>query len=100
MIIPYLIDIRRVSDNRTITVPFSWDIDDPEWQDEGVLFIWTEGNYSCDCNRHIFVERTMRHESPHYLPHHQCGDSAYRLVSIRNALTGMTVEIPKHLRES
>lgn len=21
------------------------------------MFIWTEGNYSCDCNRHIFFDR-------------------------------------------
>ena len=32
---------------------------DSEWStaDEGVGFMWGEGNYSCDCNRGLFFER-------------------------------------------
>lgn len=28
-----------------------------EWG-ESSDFLWTEGNYGCDCNRHLFFERT------------------------------------------
>lgn len=29
------------------------DVDIDQWS-EGSYFLWTEGNYSCDCNRHLF----------------------------------------------
>jgi hypothetical protein len=32
-----------------------WYVNESPWG-EGSYFLWTEGNYSCDCNRHIFFE--------------------------------------------
>jgi len=28
-----------------------------EWDADGSMFSWTEGNYGCDCNRELFFER-------------------------------------------
>ena len=33
-----------------------WYDDEMDWSD-GSEFLWTEGNYGCDCNRHLFFER-------------------------------------------
>ena len=44
------------------------------------LYIWEEGNYSCDCNRRSFFYGKFVEDSP-------CGDVEY-LVKISNAQTG------------
>lgn len=28
-----------------------------DWEGEGSVYLWTEGNFACDCNRHLFFER-------------------------------------------
>ena len=33
-----------------------WYDDEMDWSD-GSMYLWTEGNYGCDCNRHLFFER-------------------------------------------
>lgn len=41
-------------------------------------FNWSEGNYSCDCNRHLFFERAggvEPYEDPDYLG--DCTDGKY-----------------------
>lgn len=55
---------------------FSSDID----QDNigGVIFNWTEGNYSCDCNRGDFYARAGGEPDPD-LP---CGHSCIELVAL------------------
>jgi len=40
-------------------------------------FLWTEGNYSCDCNRAVFWALAGA-EPP---PGAECGDGAYLIVS-------------------
>lgn len=40
-------------------------------------FIWTEGNYSCDCNREIFFHRAQGLEIDVMTP--RCGDGRYRV---------------------
>lgn len=48
-------------------------------------FIWSEGNFSCDCNRHLFFERASgRDPAP---GSDTCGDGAYR-VTITDPDTG------------
>jgi hypothetical protein len=42
-------------------------------------FMWSDGNFGCDCNRQIFFERALGLE-PSVDP--ACGDSAYRVVSV------------------
>lgn len=33
------------------------------WNEEGFVdYIWSEGNYSCDCNRKLFFERAQGNE--------------------------------------
>lgn len=41
------ITIRKISTGETKTVPV-----DLAWYEHS-LFFWTEGNFSCDCNRHL-----------------------------------------------
>jgi hypothetical protein len=45
-----------------------------------VLYIWEEGNYSCDCNRRSFFYGRFVEDSP-------CGEGKY-LIKISNADTG------------
>jgi len=43
-----------------------------------IQYMWEEGNYSCNCNRHSFFERALRGD-PDYNPvSHECGDGAYK----------------------
>ena len=37
------------------------------------FFIWKEGNYSCDCNRHLFFERGLGREPDDAA----CGEGEY-----------------------
>lgn len=48
---------------------------DDEDNDMVVDFMWTEGNYSCDCNRHVFFYDSDAGENP-------CGDKRFNLVKI------------------
>lgn len=51
---------------------------DEYWTDDDLGdFIWTEGNYACDCNRALFFKRAIGEstdddETP-------CGDSRYEI---------------------
>lgn len=36
-------------------------------------YLWTEGNYGCDCNRHLFFERAIGVEPDD----EKCGDEKY-----------------------
>jgi hypothetical protein len=42
-------------------------------------FIWTEGNYACDCNRGLFFERAA---NPEYDGDPECGHDKYVLESV------------------
>ncbi len=48
-------------------------------------FMWEEGNYSCDCNRHLFFERAVGNE-PDWDTNLRCNtsktDRKYRVVKI------------------
>ena len=39
-------------------------------------FMWTEGNYACDCNRHLFFERSKGQEPEDA----ECGEKRYTAV--------------------
>jgi hypothetical protein len=43
---------------------------------EGSHFLWTEGNYSCDCNRHIFFEAVAGLDTDDC----PCGEARYTAV--------------------
>lgn len=59
---------RRTCDDKGL-----FDISDGEFQD----YIWSEGNYSCDCNRALFFARAGGEDDPN----HDCGSGAF-LVEI------------------
>lgn len=50
--------------------------DDQEWDGN---FIWSEGNFGCDCNRHLFFERASGKECDDDFP---CGTTEYTVISI------------------
>ncbi len=53
----------------------------------GLIFMWTEGNYGCDCNRKTFFERAA---NPAYKMPEQsvCGDTGY---SVNLVVEGRTI---------
>lgn len=55
-----------------------WTTDENNNPVEGDCFIWTDGNYSCDCNRALFIQRVGFPDFPDM----ECGD-AIKLVSIK-----------------
>jgi hypothetical protein len=69
---PYVVKIRRNSDGleREIRMLFDWSASD--------LFWWTDGNFGCDCNRHLEFERAEGC-SPEFAEA-VCGESAYTAV--------------------
>lgn len=46
----------------------TWDLDYP-----GADFIWSEGNFACDCNRALFFEEAIGNDDPD----RECGSEAY-----------------------
>lgn len=52
------------------------------WQPHDVEFLWADGNYGCDCNRHLFFEdshgRDVRDEAS------VCGRGRYRVRVLVN----------------
>jgi hypothetical protein len=48
------------------------------------VFIWSDGNFSCDCNRALFFARAVDEPDPDL----ECGQSQYRVNWIRNDETG------------
>lgn|SRR5687768_1587123 len=51
-------------------------------------FIWSEGNYACDCNRHLFFERAGGNEpysDPDYPNPDDCTDGGYSVRITDNA---------------
>jgi hypothetical protein len=63
--------------------------DESIWDEDAeapATFIWSDGNYACDCNRASFFEQAGGENSDH---DHECGDSRY-LVKLVNPKTGKT----------
>lgn len=57
-------------------------------QDDGyeVRYIWSDGNYGCDCNRHMFFDRVDGRQEEDY----ECSDGLYS-VRVRNKETGLVI---------
>lgn len=79
----------RIPDNHVWTVETHG-----HWSEENAVFMWTEGNYACDCNRMLFIWRSQglsedeieQNEPP-------CGD-AIVLMGLVNAETGNVLVAP------
>lgn len=52
-----------------------------EWDDESGVFLWEEGNFSCDCNRSRFFHEAGGEDAPSDQP---CGYVLFRIVSIKS----------------
>ncbi len=48
-----------------------------EWDDEITLFLWTEGNWSCDCNRQRFFFLAKGIDAPTNIT---CSDGKYTVI--------------------
>lgn len=68
----YVITIRNNKTNqiRSINVELDWD--------ENSEFLWTEGNYSCDCNRHLFFIREVENNPTNNRI--TCGETEYSVL--------------------
>lgn len=69
---PYQVAIRRNADGvaRVHNVPnFDWD--------EDAAWMWTEGNYSCDCNRALFFAWAAGDDAPE---DRECTDGLFTAV--------------------
>jgi hypothetical protein len=62
------------------------------WDDEDGFFSfnWAEGNYSCDCNRHLFFERALGRKSGQDCES-ECSEGRYRIERIVRLSDGVTV---------
>jgi hypothetical protein len=75
------VSIRRNSDALTRVYDFAYEGMKP-W-DEDSDWIWSEGNYSCDCNRAIFFERAAGKEhTREEMEAWPCGDESYTITAI------------------
>ena len=59
-----------------------WDYNEP-YDDYPNDFMWSEGNYSCDCNRHLFFQRAKNEDEDNA----ECGDDLYS-VNLKNPKGG------------
>ena len=78
---PYFVTIRRVSDGKEAVYRSEGG---PAWDpgDEGYDFLWSEGNYSCDCNRHLFFERASGNLGENEFSGDTCSDGKYVVTKI------------------
>jgi hypothetical protein len=57
--VKYTATITRLSDGKTVT--WADELDDAVWgpaeTPHGIWFMWTGGNYGCDCNRDLYFGR-------------------------------------------
>lgn len=53
-----------------------WHHSEYEWND----FAWTEGNFGCNCNRHLFFERA-KGNNPDF-DDAECGEEKYSIVRV------------------
>ncbi len=67
------VQIRRNSDGAIRSY-----VDKYDWDDG---WIWTEGNFSCDCNRYLFFARAagLSEDQVDKDDPNQCGDEAYSI---------------------
>lgn len=56
--------------------------DMPGDYDEGAEYAWSEGNYSCDCNRALFFMRAEGGLSESEMPFTPCGEGRYEATII------------------
>ena len=87
-----LIKMTHVESGKSVEFEFDWGypgyVRDEDWETDPV-YIWSDGNYSCDCNRHNFFNRDGLHNENY--EDVQCGDGMYRVNWIKNLETGKII---------
>jgi hypothetical protein len=83
--------VRLNATGETRVVPFDLPFDDADPSADPEAFFWSDGNYRCDCNRHLEFMRagseyTEADEESDAMEH-ECGDTAYS-VELRHPVTG------------
>mgnify|MGYP001578508513 CR=1 FL=1 len=71
--VPVVAYIRKNSTGEVRACGASWLADNPS------PYIWAEGNYRCDCNRHLFFSESDSEEDFNDYP---CGETAYTVLKI------------------
>jgi hypothetical protein len=72
---PYTVAIRKNETGEVRQYRIDWDW---ETEDGDDTYWWTEGNYGCDCNRHLCFERAA--ESDPDFEEAKCGDGKYSVL--------------------
>lgn len=65
----YSVNIKNNSTSEVRKVDFNL-----PWNNDSSHFLWTQGNYSCDCNKHLFFSNSEED--------FKCGDDVYSIVDI------------------
>jgi len=60
---------------------------EPQWSN----FMWSEGNWSCDCNRHLFWGRSLGISEELLLKENTCGKTRFIIKEIVRLDTGEKV---------
>jgi len=60
----YTVSLIRIRDGQKVEFTENFDVHDDtcdDWSDwiSTVIFLWEDGNYSCNCNRFLFFERAL-----------------------------------------
>lgn len=70
----FSIDIRKNATGEVRTYKFNFD-----WEDH--TFFWlTEGNFGCDCNRHLEFERAGGERGPNDIEDTHCSEGRYTIL--------------------
>ncbi len=68
------VQIRRNKDGVIREIP------NEKWDD----YLWAEGNYSCDCNRHLSFERAIGNDPD--FDEAPCGETLYAVRALKHGL--------------
>ena len=69
----------RVLLRKNLTEECRWYTYDSAWNDNH-FYLWREGDYSCDCNRHLFFEEACGHDVD--FDDHACGEGEYAAIVV------------------
>lgn len=79
---PIIVTIRDNSTSEIVDYADTGSFEDGEFQD----FLWSEGNYACDCNRSLFFARAKGLDDPD----RECGEERY-IIRIIDASTNQII---------
>lgn len=87
----YTVCIREVATGKTVEYHDSmpWDTEEDQAGNEThIEFMWSEGNYSCDCNRSLYFHRVLGLPEPEEV---RCGHRLYQVDWIKIDATGKEI---------